>query len=442
MSYFYLIEDSFLFVSFLFLLFGGIVLSFKTNFIQIRSIPLMFKLFFRSIFRKEVLSQHAIKPHRALFTAMATSLGIGNIIAPVIAIGFGGPGALFGFLLATIFGSATTFVEVAKAIKYRERSEDGTISGGPMQYLRKGVHPAFAFIYASAACIMLLSWSGRQINALSKLLSFYSIPMYFTGIVVSFTIIFILIRGIKLIGRITEKLVPVMFLLYTGSMLFIILMNIEKLPSVLFLIYESAFSAKSLGGAFAGIGIHQALYWGLSESVFANESGVGTATIPHSMSATKSSVDQGLLSMISVYTNGFLCMLSGLAVLMTGVWNNSNIEFGIPMLLHIFKDNFAGVGVIILTIVVILFASGAMLGNSYNGSQCYLYLTSGRWIYFYYALIALFIFSCSIIDMKLLWSLGGFFIIPVAVPNVLGILILVFRDKDFVKNLRHQSKEN
>ena len=432
-----LIEDSLLFVSFLFLVFGGIVLSFKTNFIQIRSIPKVFKIFFRSLFCKEISDKHIIKPHRALFTAMSTSLGIGNIIAPVIAISFGGPGALLGFLLATIFGSATIFVEVAMAIKYRKKSEEGAIFGGPMQYLKNKIHPFLAFIYALSACIMLLSWSGRQINTLSKLLSFYNAPIYLTGIIASLTIIFILVRGIKLIGKITEKVVPFMFILYSGSMLWIVFMNLEKLPDVISLIFKSAFTPKSLGGAFAGIGIQQALYWGLSESVFANEAGVGTATIPHSMSASESSVNQGLLSMLSVYTNGFLCLLSGLVVLLTGSWTNSNEEFGISILLNIFNNHFAELGSVILIMSVILFASGAMLGNSYNGSQCYLYLTKGRWISLYYALIGITIFLCSIVDMKLLWSLGGFFIIPVAVPNVLGIVILAFREKDFLKSLRN-----
>ncbi len=415
-------------IPFLFLLAGSIILSFKTRFIQVRSIPSMIRLLFSSLFKKQKTTDYTIKAHRALFTAMATSLGIGNIVSPIIAIGFGGPGALIGFLLASFFGAATAFSEVSLAISNRKKLPNGKIMGGPMQYLRK-VHPTLAMIYAISGCIMLVSWSGKQTNTVAVLLKTYNIPTYVTGIILAIITSFILARGIKLIGNIAEKLIPVMFLLYSGSMMYIVLANIQNLPNTFKLIFQSAFTPQALAGAGVGIGIQKALQWGLSEAAFSNEAGVGSITIPNSMAETKSSVDQGTLSMISVYTSGFLALISGLAILSSGIWQAPQARFDITMLSQLLMKQFSSLGSIILLITVILFAFTSIIGNSYNGSQCFLYATKNRWLKRYFGMIAIIIFACTIIDVKTLWSLGGYFIVPVAVPNIIGVVYLSFSKK-------------
>lgn len=413
---------------FLFLLFGSIVLTFKTKFIQIRMIPNMIKTFVSSLIKKDDTTEHTIKAHRALFTAMATSFGIGNIVAPIVAIGFGGPGALLGFMLATFFGAATAYSEVSLALTHRKKLPDGSIMGGPMQYLKK-VFPSLAMIYAVSACVMLITWSGKQSNTLAVLLKSYNIPTYITGIAVSILASFILFKGIKLISNIAEKLIPVMFLLYSGSMLYIIFVNIGNLPTAFKIIFQSAFTPQALAGAGVGLGLQKALQWGLSEAAFGNEAGVGTIAIPHSMAQTKSPVDQGILSMISVYFSGFVSIISGLAVLSSGIWLSKNLSFDITMLSQILSRHFSYLGPIILILTVLMFAFTSIIGNSYNGGQCFLYATKNRWIKRYYGVIALFLFICAVMDVKTLWSLGAYFIVPVAVPNIIGIVILSFRKK-------------
>lgn len=391
----------------------------------------MFRLLAQSIFsKKKVRDEHTIKAHKALFTAMATSLGIGNIVAPIIAIGFGGPGALLGFLLATLFGTATAFTEVSLALKFRKIQPDGTVSGGPMQYLKDGISPLFATIYAVSASVMLLSWSGRQINTVASMLSIYHIPTYISAIAMTSLVMFILLRGIKLIGNVTEKLVPVMFFLYAGSMVWIIALHIQQIPNALMLIFQSVFTPHALLGAGVGLGFQKALQWGLSEAAFANEAGVGTITIPHSMAATKNAFDQGILSMISVYTSGFLALLSGMAILVSGAWKYPHANFDISLLARMLQNHFSTAGPLILLVCVILFAFGATLGNSYNGSQCFLYLTRNRWLKLYYGVIALALITCAMIDVKTLWELGAYFIIPVALPNIVGIVILSFKGNE------------
>lgn len=428
------IGQSLLIASFLLLLTGSIILSFKTRFVQIRTIPAMIKLLFGSLFtKKDKTTQHTIKAHRALFAAMATAFGIGNIVAPVIAIGFGGPGALLVFLVVSFFGTATAFTEVSFALSYRKKLPNGKIMGGPMQYLKEGVSKNLALIYAISGCIMLISWSGKQTNTLAILLKSYQIPTYLTGIVVAIITSIVLVKGIKLIGNIAEKLVPTMFMLYASSIIYILIVNFANVPNAIKIIFQSAFSPQALAGAGIGVGLQQALRWGLPEATFANEAGVGTITIPHSMSATKSSINQGILSMISVYTSGFLSLVSGLAILSSGVWLHPTIDFDITMISQMLRSHFSFIGPIILLITVVLFAFTSILGNCYNGSQCFLFATKNRWLKRYYGLIALIIFGCAIIDAKTLWAIGGYFIIPVAIPNIIGIVILSFKKAGLLK---------
>ena len=438
MSFSYFIcksSEILLFIPFVFMLIGSIILSFKTRFVQFRAIPRIIKLFFTSLFSKSTGDENTIRPHRALFTAMSTSLGIGNIVSPIIAIGLGGPGALLGFFLATIFGCAATFVEVTFSLFYRERLHNGTVMGGPMQYLKKEFGNVLAVFYGCAVCAMLVSWSGRQSNTLALLMKTHGIPQYVTGIVVSVLVMFILIKGIKAIGNFSAKIVPLMFVLYVGSMLWIIISHSANIIPAFKLVFISAFTPKALMGAGVGLGFQKAMRWGLSNAVFSNEAGLGTASIPHSMSEVENPVDQGILSMATVYTNGFLCMLSGLAILVTGVWKKPGAIFDVTMLSRLLTDSFSSVGSIILVCTVLLFVVGTILGNSYNGSQGFLFVTKNKWIWYYYILIALVVFGSSIADMNALWAIGDYLMVLVAVPHVIGIVILAFRRSNLLKIL-------
>jgi len=394
----------------------------------------MIKLLFQSLFEKDDTTKHTIKAHRALFTAMATTFGIGNIVAPIIAIGFGGPGALLGFAIASFFGTATVFAEVSLALAYRKKLPNGKIMGGPMQYLKEGIHPYLALMYAGFGCIMLIAWSGKQTNTLSSLLAAYDIPTYLTGFVVAVATSIVLVYGIKLIGQIAEKVIPIMFLVYSGSMLYIIAMNIGNVPYAFKVMFQSAFTPHALAGAGVGLGIQKALQWGLSEGTFASEAGVGTVTIPHSMAATESSVHQGILSMISVYTSGFLALVSGVALLSSGLWLKPQTSFDITTVADLLRTHFSTLGPAILIFTVILFAFTSIVGNCYNGSQCFLYTTKNRWLRRYYGVTLITVFACAIIDVKTLWAIGGYFIVPVALPNIVGVVILAFKRPELLKN--------
>lgn len=429
-SFIYQTSEKVLFVPFLFLLAGSIYLSFKTRFIQIRAIPHMFRQLFKNMFSKKkpgADGQDDINPNKALFTAMATTLGIGAMISPIIAIGFGGPGALLGFMLATFFGGATTFTEVTLAHKHRKRLPNGKIAGGPMQYMHDKIDPKLATIYAILSFILIAAWESNQSNTLASLLEPYHIPAYASGIFVAIITLICLLGGIKRISNVSQKLVPFMFLLYSGAGLWIVFCNAERLPAVMKLIFTSAFSAKALTGAALGTGFFKAMRWGLAKGLYSNEAGMGTAPIPHSMSDTKNPINQGILSIVAVYSNGFLCLLTGLIVLLTGVWQEPGVTYNINLLLKALAIYFPGVGPLILLVCAILFAFTTILGNGFNGSQCFLYATKNRGLYWYYGLIVSIIILGAIADIKLVWAATDFFMVPAAFINIVSIITIVRR---------------
>ncbi len=435
-----------LFISFLFLLLGSFILSIKTKFIQIRTLPKIFKLLFQNLTNSSttIIRKKTISPQKALFTAMSTSIGIGNIVSPVVAIKLGGPGALLGFILAAIFGGASTFTEVALAIKHRKLQKTGQINGGPMEYLSDSFGKIWGKIYAGAGLILFVAWSAKQSNTLADLLQPYRIPEVFTGLILTFFVGFFLIAGIKQIGNLSAKLVPTMFFLYTFSSSWIILQNLDKIPTIIKLIFTSAFTPQAIAGATTGYGLLQAMRWGLGNGFYANEAGIGTATIPHSMSQTTNATEQGLLAIISVYTNGFLCLLSGFVVLLTDTWKLNNVGIGINAIIKSFSYYFPNIGIIILTFSAILFAFGTIVGNGYNGSQCFRYLFSSRNKKWYLLLLTVAVFIGTILDVESVWMLSDFFIIPVAIPNIIGIVILSFREpiiKEPHKNLHKETKQ-
>jgi AGCS family alanine or glycine:cation symporter len=239
--------DIILFATCVLLLAGSVLITFKTRFVQIRYLPAIFKMFISSFLnRNQAAGKHTIQPHKALFTAMSTTLGIGTIVAPVIAIHWGGPGALLGFLLTSFFGSAATFLEVNLCIQYRKTDDNGGVMGGPMQYLKLIFSPAAAKWYAIFGFVLMVAWSGAQANQVaavldSPLLGDFRIHKSITGFVIAALVIVLLFGGIKRIGSFSAKLVPFMFILYVGSCLWIVGSNLDQLTSIFGTIFTSAF---------------------------------------------------------------------------------------------------------------------------------------------------------------------------------------------------------
>jgi AGCS family alanine or glycine:cation symporter len=420
----------------LLLLLGGIIISLKTRFIQVRAVPHMFRLL-RQSFSSTSQSAHTIAAHKALFSAMATTIGISNITGPLIAINYGGPGAMFGYLLATLFGGASTFAEVTFALKFKDPAPAGQRIGGPMYYLKK-VFPAFVpFLYALSGSVLLVVWSGSQSNRLASMLSPYNVPHWLSGLLLALFTLFVLIGGIKRVSTVAEKLVPLMFLLYSGTMLWILGCNGSKIPGVLHLIISEAFYPSALAGGIAIASAMRALRWGLAKAFMSNESGVGTATIPHSMADTQNAVDQGILSIASVYSNGLLCLLSGLVVLVTETHKTFEAD-SLGAITKIFAQYFPFVGPFILLFSATLFVITTVIGNSYNGSQFYSYIFGRHGLVAYFAINALSILAFACISVDFTTQIEDLLMIPVIIPHIIGIVILTFRYHSII-TLQHSS---
>lgn len=430
---FHLITDYILFALGLFILLSSALITFKTRFIQLSFLPKLLKISpGRTPGQIKQEGQHTILPHKALFTAMSTTLGIGTIVGPTIAIHWGGPGALLGFLLTAFFGSAVTYSEVVLSIKFRKKLPSGAILGGPMQYIRQLLSPAAAKWYAICGAVLMSGWSATQANQLAAILNSpflgsYNIPSIISGGLISVTVLLTLMGGIKRVSTFSSKLVPIMFLIYLCSTFWILFSNIDKLGKIIGIIFQSAFTPYSMAtGSLVG-GVVGALRWGIFKGMHATEAGVGTQSIPHSMAETNDSEAQGILAMLSTFTAGIIAFLSGCVTLVTETWQDPELPLGVSMVAASYRLYFSHLGIAVITICTILFAFGTILGNSYNGSQCFCYLTNNKKIHLYYLATAVMIFIGAILEAKTIWSLIDFGLVFLVVPHMAALLLYVFK---------------
>lgn len=434
----FMIADYILFGVCLFILVGSVFISIRTRFVQIRFIPSLFKMLWTSIAdRRSYQNKQMIPPHRALFTAMSTTIGISTIVSPVIAISLGGPGALLGYLLTSFFGSAATYAEVNLCIQHRKKLDNGIIMGGPMQYLKTLISPGVAKWYAVCCFILMAAWSSAQANQLSAilnspLLGTYSISTVISGLLIAVLVVLTLMGGIKRISAISSKLVPIMFILYLGSCFWILLANIDKFWAVWDMIFKSALSPMSFATGSVIGGVVASLRWGIFKGIQTCEAGIGTQTIPHSMAETSDPVAQGTLAMLSTYTAGFIAFLSGFVALITETWLDPGLPMGISMVAASFHHYFSSFGIVIVAISTFLFAFGTILGNSYNGSQCFNYLTHNKKAYLYIGGTAVMIFIGAISEVKTVWSLIDIVLACVAIPHMSALVLYAYRNPEAI----------
>lgn len=424
--------DFTLFLSSIVILIGCLYISIKLRFVQFQVFPALWKMIKMPFNKTQVEGAHSILPHRALLTAMSTTLGIGTIVGPVIAIHLGGPGALIGFILTSFLGSAATYTEVHLSIQHRVKLKSGVIMGGPMQYLNNLISPFAAKWYAVCGFILMTVWSCAQANQLaaildSPLLETYRIPSAATGAVIALLVFLTLMGGIKRIGSLSAKLVPLMFALYVGSSLWIIFSNYDKLYEIMGQVFSSALAPQAMASGTLVGGIISTFRWGVFKGIQMSEAGVGTQSIPHSMAETEDPVAQGTLAMVSTYTAGLVAVISGCVVLVTGTWQDPNLPLGISMVAAAYKQYFSSFGIIIVAFSAMLFAFGTILGNSYNGSQCFEYLSKRRFTTYYYLATALMVFIGTISDAKVVWSYSDIILAFIVLPHMGALILHVFK---------------
>lgn len=407
----------------------GIYLSIGLRFMTLRRIPAAFCL----LFRGGRGGEGEISPFGALMTALSATIGTGNIAGVATAIAIGGPGALFWMWLAALFGIATKYAEAVLAVHYREHDADGHYKGGPMYYIRNGLGARWywlAFLFAVFGSLAGFGIANTvQSNSVSQVLeSSFGIEPLITGLVLAALVATVILGGIQRIAHVTSVLVPFMAVAYLVAGLVVIALNVSELPGAVVTIVSSAFTGHAAGGGFAGATLMLALRMGVARGIFSNEAGLGSAPIAHAAARTNDPVQQGTIAMLGTFIDTLVvCSITGLAIVMMGVMETG--ETGANLTRMAFGRGVAG-GEWVVTFGLCLFAFTTMIGWSYYGERCVVFLVGERGVLpFRLAWVAAIPFG-TVGELDLVWVVADTLNACMAFPNLTALLLLspvVFR---------------
>ncbi len=403
---------------------GGIFLTIILRGLQIRS--LIYSLYLAFIKRKEDDEQEGDISHfQALMTALAATVGTGNIAGVATAIATGGPGALFWMWITGIFGMATKYSEAVLAIKYREVDEFGTMSGGPMYYISKGLGwkwlgTLFA-IFASIAAFGI--GNMVQSNSVAEAVrTSFGIPNWTTGIILATFTAMVVLGGIKSIARVTQVLVPIMIVIYFTGAAVILLSQISIIPEIFVLIFRSAFTPTAAIGGFLGATVMQTIRMGVARGIFSNESGLGSAPIAAAAAKTPNPVKQALVSMTQTFIDTLvICTMTGLVILSSGLWNSGRTGAELTALAFD-KSLPGGAGEFVVTMGLIFFAYSTILGWCYYGEKSIEYLFSEGAVKAYRVIFVIFVAVGTFLKLETVWTVSDVMNGLMAFPNLVGLI--------------------
>ena len=416
----------------------GIYLTIRLGLLQLVRLPKAFQL----IFTKDK-GHGDVSSFAALCTALAATVGTGNIIGVATAIKVGGPGALFWMWMAAFFGMATKYAEGLLAIKYRTKDANGAVAGGPMHYILLGMGEKWrplAIFFALAGVLVALLGIGTftQVNSITESIqNTAQVNPAITALILSIFVGIAVFGGLKSISKVSTAVVPFMAIVYILGTLTVILFNIEKVPATLALIFTSAFSPVAAVGGFAGASIRKAIQNGVARGVFSNESGLGSASIAAAAAKTNEPVEQGLISMTGTFIDTLIiCTLTGLTILVTGVWSGD--LNGVALTQSAFSTVFSYFGPALLTIFLVLFAFTTILGWNYYGERCFEFLFGVRFIWLYRVVFVVMVLLGGFIELDMVWIIADIVNALMALPNLIALLVLspvvVAETKKYFKN--------
>ena len=391
-----------------------------------------------------------VNSFKALCTALAATVGTGNIVGVATAVKAGGPGAIFWMWMAAFFGMATKYAECLLAVKFRTVDANGAISGGPMYYIENGLGKKFkplAVLFAvfGILCAYFGIGTFAQVNSIVEITRISAgIPTIYTGIVLTVLVAVVTIGGLKSIAHVAGKVVPLMALLYFVTTVGILITFADKIPGAVALIIESAFNPTAASGGFLGATVMMAMRNGVARGVFSNESGLGSAPIVAAAAKTKWPAEQGLVSMTGTFIDTIIiCTLTGLTLVVTGVWQGE--LNGAAMTEQAFVMGFPAFGSILLMIGLVLFAFTTILGWNYYGERCVEYLMGVKAI-LPYRLIFIALIACGpFLKLEEIWVLADIVNGLMAIPNLIALLaltgVVVSETKKYQQHLREQQKQ-
>lgn len=418
----------------------GLILSFRTGFIQIRKFPYAMKATIGRMFKKKTASDGSITPFQAVCTALAATVGTGNIAGVAGAIAIGGPGAVFWMWISALLGMCTKFAEVTLAVHFREKNKDGDLVGGPMYYIKNGLSKNWRFLAYLFSLFGVLTVFGTgnatQVNTIttavnSALLNYNLIGEDATktvslviGIIIAIAVALVLLGGIKRIGNVCEKLVPFMAVFYVILSIGVVILNIGKVPSVFYSIFYGAFNPQAVTGGIVGT-LFTSMKKGVSRGIFSNEAGLGTGSIAHACADTRKPIKQGLFGIFEVFTDTIvICTLTALVILCSGTGIQYGSAAGAELTISGFTATYGNWVSIFTAIALCSFAFSTILGWGLYGARCAEFLFSNKVIkpfMFLYSLVAI---VGATMDLGLLWDIAETFNGLMAIPNLIALFLL------------------
>ena len=417
----------------------GVFLTIRLKFLPWRNLGYALKQVFSKP-DKSTTSGHEgdITPFQSLMTALAATIGTGNIVGVATAMVLGGPGAIVWMWISALFGLSTKYAESVLAVKYRQKNDRGEMAGGPMYAMQNGfrnksIGKIFAVVFAF--CAVLASFGignltqGNSISGAVK--TTFGVPTWITGAILTVAALLVLVGGIQSIGRVCSVVVPFMAVLYFLAGLVVIILNIRNVPAGLAQIFGMAFNFEAMGGGVAGTVIANAMRWGVARGVFSNEAGLGSAPIAAAAARTDHPSRQGYINMTGTFFDTIVvCSMTGLTIASSGMLGQIDAATGAPLTganltIAAFRSGLGTFGAWMVTIGIILFAFSTILGWEYYGEKSLEYLAgSTRLNQIYRIIFSLIVFIGATIELQMVWDISDTFNGMMAIPNLICLLLL------------------
>ena len=403
----------------------GLYLMAGLSFMPLRHIGYGFRMLWQG---RHATGDGDIVPFKALMTALAATIGTGNIAGVATAIFLGGPGALFWMWCTALVGMATKYAEAVLAVHYREIDEYGNHVGGPMYYIKNGLKKHWAWLGTVFAIFGALAGFGIgntiQANSVADVLqSSFNIPPLATGLVIAVLVAMVLIGGIKRIGDVAGSLVPFMAISYIIAGVAVLVLNAAEIPAAISLIFTHAFTPTAATGGFAGAAVWAAIRFGVARGVFSNEAGLGSAPIAHAAAATDNPVRQGTIAMLGTFIDTLIiCSITGLVIIVTGAWTSG--ETGATLSSLAFESSLPGVGGYVVTFGLSIFAFTTILGWSFYGEKCVEYLFGVKAIIPFRVLWVIAVPIGATAHLDFIWLVADTLNALMAIPNLIALLLL------------------
>jgi AGCS family alanine or glycine:cation symporter len=424
----------------LLLLVGG-WLSIRTGLVQVRRFGTAVRFLWQGAMSKDSSGEGAITPFQALSTALAATVGNGNIGGVATAIVTGGPGALFWMWVCAAVGMCTKYAEACLGVKYRVTTASGDFAAGPMYYISRGLPSptlgkvlAYMFCIFGAATALLGTGNMAQSNTVvqtfvkaGQIIFDVSISPWVPAVIITSFVGFVLLGGLQRIAAVCEKLVPAMIVIYVASALVYVAINFTEIPRVFFLIFDNAFTPAAAAGGFIGASVSQALAAGISRGVLSNEAGLGSAPIAHGVAKVKHPVEQGVVGIMEVFIDTIVvCSMTGFIILSSGLWTDGAYRQASGDLTAAALNTSIpwGLAPIIVALSSFLFGFSTLIGWCYYGEKCFEYLFGPKGIKPYRVLFTTLTLVGAVVAVPLVWSIGAILNGFMAFPNLIGLFFL------------------